>query len=321
MVMKWIGRIGLVLVLGATSIRPAAGRSDDKITARSYFRLGKQLFARGRYKPAIEALQKAFQYWNHRVILFNIAYCYARLGDQPVAGRYLRQFLKRAPPREKKLPAELAAVLRATGVVMVKPPRAHLVTFLDGRKIGAGSVTRVVLAGRHVLELRDGDRVVSRTQLDVPGAGQRVWAPTRIHAPPALRAPPPRRRHTPGVVPGSPAPSRRQRLHWGWFVATASLAVALAGAAVGLGVVAKGRVDDYRADNALGLATSSQRKDAVNAMIGTNALWGAAGAAAITAGILAFFTRFRRTEAGPGARVRPTPGPGQLGLGLAVEFE
>ena len=83
-----------------------------------------------------------------------------------------------------------------------------------------------------------------------------------------------------------------------------ALAVALAGAAAGTGFKAQKLHDQYKDS-----PTEQTRKDGILMRNLTNGLWGAAGAVAITAGILAVFTQWTKKKE------RSAAAP-HLGLGL-----
>ena len=326
MAMRWVALAVFLPSLWALDAPKARAAPEDKVTARTFFVAGKKLFSAGRYREAIEALTKAQKYWKHHVILFNIAYCHARLGETLAAGTYLHQFLERASDKERQLPPELEAIRRATGILTIEAPRDDLRLFVNGEPVGRGRVRLVALAGRKVLELRKNDRVLARQVVFLPGTETRSWAPgpetlSRLEPGPKRVSRPVSALPRAIAAPMGRPDESRGKVHWGYFAATTGLALALAGAATGLGLHAKSLVDDYRRANALGLATEAQRSRAIGTMIGVNALWGAAGAAAITASILAIFTRWRPAERVE-SRLRITPGPGSgpLGLGFQVEY-
>jgi hypothetical protein len=191
--------------------------------------------------------------------------------------------------------------------------------WIDGNRAGVGRIQKVVRRGRRSVEIREGNRVLIRKVVEVPGGGKASWSP-RVAPPrqPPRRPPdrpPPRRAVTPPRQPTDTG--RRARVHWAWFVATSSLAVGLAGAAIGLGVHSLQLREDLRDDP----ADDALRQQTKDAMVVTNVLWGAAGAAAIAAGILVIFTRWRaRERRGAGWQIRPSLGPGLVGLALHGEL-
>jgi hypothetical protein len=306
----------------AAAPRRAAAEPADKVSAKQFFHTGKALFKHKRYNQAIEAFEKAWVYWKHHSILFNIALCHAFLGQKAKAGEYVRRFLKVAPPKQRALPEQLQRILRETGVLVVRAPRAKAAIYLAGRPVGRGQARLVVVAGQYAVDLRLGDRVVARAVVTVPGGGRKEWAP-RVRGAGATATDPAGSGATAGPrgsappEPGEPADRpRRRKVHWAWFASLAGLAAVAAGAAVGMGVRTRDLRDDFLADR----SNASLRDDTVQSMNITNALWGVAGATAIAAGVLAFFTRWRKKERGaPAVSVLPGAGPG--GVGVSVRWE
>jgi len=91
----------------------------------------------------------------------------------------------------------------------------------------------------------------------------------------------------PAPEPGPEKPKSRRHLSQAWFWSTAGLSVALAGAAIALGVLSINARSDYESNPTKdGLDRFLQRR-----MI-TNVLWGVAGAAAVSGTVLFFFTDF-----------------------------
>ena len=99
-----------------------------------------------------------------------------------------------------------------------------------------------------------------------------------------------------------------------YTLSAAGLALALAGTAVGTGVLAVKRYDEYQADK-----TADNRARVKTLQNTTNAMWALSGAAGVAAIVLAIFTRWR---SGGESRARPSTtvdiALGAGGLGLAV---
>lgn len=173
---------------GRTSARPSAQtgkNSSRQRIARKHFSQGKRWFFRRKYKKAIESFLKAYEYWDHPSVLYNLASAYALKGEPIKARVYLRIFLRRTHRDPKRLPRILRRVLRETGILTIKirqgPPDLQI--YVDGRASGRLSAEMVVRPGQRIVEIRVGDRVIRRRSLDVPAGGERTWELDRIASP------------------------------------------------------------------------------------------------------------------------------------------
>ncbi len=107
-----------------------------------------------------------------------------------------------------------------------------------------------------------------------------------------------------------------QRLHWAYFTTAAALTLGLAAGAVATGVMAKRAYDDYQDDP----TDASLRNKGINLVKTTNILWGATAGMAVTAVILAVFTRWHNAPAkeGESQSVTATPMIAPGGGGVIV---
>jgi tetratricopeptide (TPR) repeat protein len=316
--------MSLVLLVGAT----AAAQPSDKARAKKLFRAGKQLFQQKRYKKAIVQLEKAHRLWKHRVIVFNLALAHAHLGDNIRAMIYLRRFLAEAPPAERKLPRILQQVQQKVGVLVIQLPDPRAAIYVDGRLVGHGRVELVVKPGRKAIEISLGKRTVVRKSIEVPAGSEKTWELAEMPRPrPTRRRPPgtrPRLRPRPAVTPtgASPpapasAPARSSRnVHWGYFTTFTVVTAGALAAAIAMGFKTKQAHEDFVAS---GRTDPALHDDGVKYQRIANALWGVTAAAAVTATMLAIFTRWRRPERStPRISVKPTIWPG--GAGLTVDW-
>jgi hypothetical protein len=111
---------------------------------------------------------------------------------------------------------------------------------------------------------------------------------------------------------------RRGGIHWAWVTTMAIVAV---GAAAGAGVMSmktKQAYDDFLADRTNG----SLRKDGLLFETTANVLWGVAAAGAVTAVMLAIFTRWRggAKERSSAVQISPTLTPDGAGAGLTLTW-
>jgi hypothetical protein len=266
----------------------------SKAMARRLFARGRALFAKRRYRRAIAALEQALRHWNRRELHFNIALCYYELRDDVGTVRHLRAYLRGASQSEKRaVPLALRRLRRKVGVVVVESNEPEAVIRIDGVMRGRGKVEWVVRPGQvQVVIHREGVAALERTMLARAG-GTTYWDVTvdRIRV----------------VGPGS---GRRPKpLHWQWFAVAAGTAVGAAIVAVGLGVKTHRLHQDFDAN-----PTWATRSEGIRYQTLTNVLWGVAGAAAVTAAVLAYFTRWKRRERPEARRIVPVLTP----TGVAV---
>jgi tetratricopeptide (TPR) repeat protein len=289
--------------------------------ARRHFRRGKRYLLRRRYEKAIHWFLKAYEYWDHPSVLYNLASAYALQGELVQSRVYLRLFRKHTGRNPRRLPRHLRRVLRKTAVLAIRidraPPQVRI--YVDGRSVGHKEAELVVRPGQRVVEIRQGDRVLRRRTLEVPQGGERTWEIEQITGP---RPPPRRAEKSP-----RPRPRPRQRLHWGYFTGAAAATVALFTAALGTSIENLRIHQEFEAaptDEAL--ASRGRRMQTA-----ANVLWGLTAAAAAASAALVFFTRWKagreqpppprtRPAPGAGARVRVQPGLGPGGVQLTVTW-
>jgi len=174
-------------------------------------------------------------------------------------------------------------------VVSIQGPTGARVT-MDGKEMGTVPLELIILPGMHlfVVTKPDGKRIAKR-DWDVKPGLRRVWEVVEARPRPRLR-PRPRPRPRPViVVQPPPPPPPTKPVPMAVTITAGALAVALAGAAIGTGLKAQSLYDDYKAN-----PTRDTRDQGVLMRNMTNGLWGAAGAVAITAGILAIFTQWKK---------------------------
>ncbi len=163
--------VGMLVVPGAAHAR--AGK--NKKQARALYKAGKRHFQAKAYGAAVQAYKRSHALFPHRNTLYNIALSLAHRGEQKAAFRYLRRYLKRATPRDPPLDAILKKIRNRFGVLRVKVPDAKAGIYVDGRRVGRGKIRRILTAGSHALEIRQGNRVVARKLLELPGGRVVHW--------------------------------------------------------------------------------------------------------------------------------------------------
>lgn len=270
----------------------------SKETARRLFALGQALHAKGKYREAIVSLNEALRNWDRREIHFNIALCYFELRDAVGAVRHLRTYLKGASRREiKAVPRRLRRLRRKVGVLVIESNDARAEIWINGILRGKGQVEWVVLPGSVQVAIHRPDATNVQRTLKARAGGTTYWDVTvnRIR------------------VTGPTTRPRKTRLHWRWFAVAAGLAVGAAGAAVALGFKTRSLHDDFDTN-----PTWDTRDKGLRFQTLTNVMWGMAGVAAVSAAVLAYFTRWKRRERSQAQRIIPVLTP--TGFGLTGQF-
>jgi hypothetical protein len=285
-VMVWCLHVGLPAAEARRrrSLAPAVSDRRGRAKARKHFRKGRRLFHKRRYQQAVWAFERAYQHWKHHSILFNLALSHALLGQKVQAGAYLRKYHKAPGKKRRRLPRVLVALKRQVATLIIKVADARAAIFVDGRRVGYGRVEVVVLAGKRVVEVRQGDRVVRRKELNVEAGTDRTWELADMNPKRATPEPGPR----PDLTP-RPTHKPLGRLHWAYLTTAASVTVALLGAALATSVLNRDIHRDFEArpwDESL--AAKGEKMQLV-----ANVMWGLTAAAAASTAVIAVFTRWQ----------------------------
>jgi hypothetical protein len=200
----------------------------------------------------------------------------------------------------------LRKLLAETSVLDIKAPDAGIAIWVDGKLEGMGSAEVVVLPGKRPVEFRKGGKVLLKKTLHAKAGQVLLFSPTLT---PDARRPPPGG----GTTPTDPG---RKKLHWAYFAGAAGLAVLASAVMIGTGVKTLELHDRFESnpDDTDAQSQGKTMKAVTNAMVGV------ASAAAVTAAVLAFFTRWRKPERASAVQVQPRVGPGGASVTLAVEF-
>ena len=295
-----------LLLLAALLALPGAGAAadpavdpsaDPAAAARAAYREGADLYKAGKYREAITQFEAADRLKPSPALQFNIGQSWEKLGEPAAAlasfARYLR-LDPAAPNREsvqrsvKTLEARLAATGRQMLHVTTDPPGADL--SVDGAAAGKAPLDAAYPPGPHSLAAAaPGRRTTLREVVLFPlrslevnlvlEPGQDPAATSALAAqPPALPME--------ATLP-DPAPQPVERKSWLGPIIAGSVGVVAAGAGIIMGLQARsaqnallaGGNDRSQAD---ALASKAQ-SDATAA----NVLYGVAGAAVLTGGVLA----------------------------------
>jgi len=285
-----------------------APRPTAKAKARKLVKLAKRFIRQKQFKRAVVTFKQAYRYWARKEIQFNIALVYLEMGAKVKAYEHLRVFLRASDPGViSRLPAPLVQLRDELGVLRVTTPAKDLDIVVDGTRRGTGRAEVVVMPGEHQVRLERNGETVQKKQLRVSGGATVVWDAEAVSRPPPRKGP-----DDPDPIAPS---SARKQLHWAWFAAAAGLAVVAGGVVVGTGVKTLQLGEDYDADPTRDLQQEGRRyKVATNVMIGVSA------AAAFSAAVLAFFTRWSRRERPSAVKVRPGVSPGGASVTLDFSF-
>lgn len=333
----------LLLIAVLVIMGPSAARAGDpKAEARKQLRLGKRLFKQKKLDRAIRAYKRAYAKWQHRVIVFNLALAYAAKGDHVNSAIHVRLYLKKAPPRERRLPRVLKQVLKKVSILIIRVSDPNASIYVDSRHVGRGRAVAVVLPGSRIVEIRKGDRVVKRKTVAVTAGKEKTLEletpdrpavrprPTRPARPRARRrrrrrkARPARRpaHPRPVVPPVKPPPeteppsrSKLGRLHFGYFTTALIITAGALSGATGLSVKTRQLHLELKEDP----YNQSLADRGKKYQLAANIMWGVTGACAVATALIAVFTRWRSAAAKKEkVSVMPTVGP--AGLMVNVPF-
>jgi tetratricopeptide (TPR) repeat protein len=330
-------RIKLSLVVGALliALAPFAARAQDpaptpeqKAQVKKLFAEGSKLYAKNKYREAIEVFKKAYAVWKNRKIMLNIAICHAELDENAEAVTKLKEALKGATPDQvKAIRAKMPRVLRkaegkvAVLTVIMPDPRAEV--FIDTQLAGRSPVEKVVDTGPHVVEVRLGGKVRAKKMITLSAGQKETW---KLDTWPARAWSTPR---PPGVRP-EPKPAGKKKsffkkyatLPFYYFVSAAAVTLIGGLTIIGTGVKAKEYKDDYYSN-----PTWNARNKGIKYRNATNAMVGITVAAGVAAGALAVFTdwksfgrMFKKKEKSGAAFFLPTIGPNGAGVTFGSGF-
>ncbi len=278
----------------------------DKAKARKLVKIAKKMLKKKRLVRALRYFEQAHRYWENPVIQYNIAVVHLALGNKVKAAVHLRQYMKKASPdAQARLPVALRKVLTQVAVMHIQAPAPDLAIWVDGKLEGMGKVVVVVLPGKRKVEFRRGDDVVSEKTLTTSGGQTLVFSPEGSRRP---------------IGPGGTEPKQPsdggKKLHWAYFVAAAGLAVIAGAVTAGTGVRTLALKDEFDKDQT---NTDVQNQGKTMKAV-TNAMVGVTASAALAAGVLAYFTRWKTAEKPTAVQIQPAVLPGGASVSLSVRF-
>jgi hypothetical protein len=327
----------VLLVLLAQAGTPAASPAD-KARATGLLREGNSLYKKGDYTGALDKFEAAYAAMPSPKLLFNIGQARRDLGLTVDAIEAFDKFLSLATDASPKTIAEarthLADLQRKAGRLQILCETPGAVLGVDGKEVGVAPLPGPLWTapGRHMITATHATAAPGLAYAEVT-AGRQHTVTVRLS--PLAPAAPPTVAQNPGYAPATqatvvPAPTEVQApaaapvakdggwllgRKWAW-VATGS-AVLFAGSAAVIGAGAKSRYDELRSSCG---SNSADRmgcdEGEINSLktrvLTANVLWGLAGAAAVTAGVLFIVEDYR-------VQVAPLAGNAN-GLLARVEF-
>ncbi len=301
---------------------PAADSRQEQ--AAALFDQGMALFDDENWSGALAAFERAYELAPHYVVLFNVGACRKALHDYPGAvdafESYLREGGERVSP-ERRAETERVIVearsLIATVVIVVDRDGADIM--VDGVRRGTSPLAEPILlgAGDHVVAARAEGLAPVETRLALVG-GETRTVDLRFGAGPAVGA-----TTTTTAGPSTEAGGLSQA--WFWTAVGTAGALAIAGAVTGgMTLVEESDFEDAVTRCQAGTVAACGEGNAIadrydDYQLATNILLPAAGAAAVGALVLFFFTEFGREQTPVGA-VGVSAGRGAFGLSASFRF-
>lgn len=287
--------------------KPARAAPDAARRARAAFERGRRLFSRGEHRKALEAFRRAHRLKPHYRALCSMARCQQLLGRHVEAVALYRRCLADGGANNTGLASQARRALRrarahiAHVTVRVSGsadsegggPAGDLVLFVDGKRRGEPPLELELDPGRRVFELRRGTVVASRRELALTDGEQRTltFAPVAAAPPPPPAAGQPREALTRPERSSDRPETSESGLHPAWFWSAVGLTAAATAAAATMGALTLSK------QSAFDETPTQPNADAFNDFrLTTNVMWGVVGAAAATAVVLYFFTRFSRSS-------------------------
>jgi tetratricopeptide (TPR) repeat protein len=305
----------LVLIALLAQAAQAEPGPASKVKAQILLAKGVALYERGEMAPALEKFQEAYAWYPSPKLLFNIGQASREVGRFADAMEAFERFLAQSADAPSAITAEAqqsVASLRAKlGRLSVVCATAEVEIRVDGRKLDFSPPSHLlwVMPGNHQVTARYPDVAPFMDDVDVPAGEVRTsFVQLQIRTPIAgsmASVVPTAASTAAAALPVLPAVSAARGWWLGrkWTWIAAGGAVAFTASAVAFGLTAQSKFDSL--DKSCGngspahLGCSQSDIDSVRALKNTtNVLWGLAGAATVTAGIL-FYVEGRPVSVAP----------------------
>jgi hypothetical protein len=295
-----------ILVLAILAQASTTGtNAQDRTRAQALLGEGATMYERGNYFGALEKFKSAYAAYPSSKIFFNIGQVQRLLGRPLEAREAYQRFLDEAPnaSREDRADAQdwLGKLHGSLGLISVACQFDGAEISIDGIVVGKSPLIRPVwtLPGRHQVTAVKSGECPMLENVEVPAGTEAKVELRPLHGPLASYAA--------GVdVSSAPKPEAGRSGWWlgrKWTWVAGGSTVVLAGAAALVGLSMQSRFDDLKKSCGRGspeqLGCSQSDIDSVHTrQVTANVLWGLAGAAAITTGVL-FFVEGRPVAVAP----------------------
>jgi len=301
----------LVLVAILAQASPSAGDPQAKAQAQALLGQGTKLYQQGDVAGALEQFNAAYAAYASPKLLFNIGQANRDLRRPVEALEAFEKFLAGAA----EAPAEMIADARKSvaqlqdrvGRIRIDCEVAGADVSVDGKSVGLAPIPDPIWAtpGRHQVTAKHASAAPGIEDVDVT-AGSLSTVTMRMPSlavPVAVPAP----KTAPAFdLQATPPPSGTSEGWWlgkKWTWVAAGSTVLLAAGAVTAGILMRNKFDSLRsscgAGNSARPGCSQSDIDSVSSRQTTaNVLWGLAGAAAVTTGVM-FFVEGRPVSAAP----------------------
>ena len=293
------------LLLATLAQAPTVGtNAQDRAKAQGLLGEGAALYGHGDYLGALDKFNSAYAAYPSSKILFNIGQANQLLGRVLEAREAYQKFLDETPnaSREDRTDAQawLEKLQKSLGQVKIFSATAGADISLDGKAIGRSPLHGMVWAtpGRHQVTAMKSGACPTVEFVEVASGSQATVELRPLHSP--LVA------DTPRVDLNSPKPEASSHGWWlgrKWTWVAAGSTVLLTGAAAAVGLTVETRFDDLKKFCGRGSpgqqGCSDSDIDSLHTRkVTANVLWGLAGAAAVTTGVL-FFVEGRPVAVAP----------------------
>lgn len=207
-----MNRLLVVLICSALAAGPSSAWADEpSLTDQQQQQLvqlieaGKQAYDRGEFDASLAKFREAYDIYQHPDIIYRIALCHERLGEDQQAVKFYRQFLSLAPdaperPRIEKTIAVIESRIAKSEIRITTNPTGATV-FIDDEANGAAGYTPTALAvkpGNYTLIVKKNGFEPVRELVNV-SAGQSVQVRYQLNADKPAEAKPKPRGITPSV--------------------------------------------------------------------------------------------------------------------------
>lgn len=290
----------LTLLTAATPAPVPMPGDTEAARFKEYFERGEALYQQGDFGPAIFFFKQADSQRVTPEVAYDLAKSYEKLGDLAFSTFYFRLYLRRAPNAPDTLTvaeqvgkALTRAEAESKGFLELDAPRATKVT-VTGQWTGAlrfpePPVAIFLPAGDYDVEAAF-PTGLKRMKVQIR-QGQTATVSFEPVRPPmiALENALPAELIAKGIESG-PAASQTKPMRIGAYTAFGVAAAALVTGTV-LGVMSANEANELKTNRTLTVRQAQALADSANGKaIGANLLWGAAGAAVATGGLLFVFS-------------------------------